>query len=49
MEKGDTQAVIRQMFSKGFISDLGKNKTPNFYADDVNNIRIKNGGITIRP
>lgn len=37
------------MFSVGFVMDKGKNKTPDHFADDVWNVRIKNGGITVRP
>lgn len=42
------EIVIDKMFSKGFLDDKGRNKTPDFFADALSNVRIKNGGITSR-
>jgi hypothetical protein len=42
------EVIIDKLFSKGFLQDKGKNKTPDFYADVFINLRIKNGGITPR-
>lgn len=36
------------MFSKGFLDDLGKNKTPDYFWDSCLNVRIKNWWITVR-
>lgn len=44
----DRVLVIDKMFSKGFLKDKGSNKVPNYFATDVWNLRIKNGGITQR-
>ena len=49
MASGDKLVNVDKMFSVGFVMDKGKNKTPDHFADDVWNVRIKNGGITVRP
>jgi len=48
MATGDQKAILAKMFSKGFLNDKGKNKTPDFFADELWNVRIKNEGITLR-
>lgn len=48
MAKTEEEIVIDKMFSVGFLQDKGKNKTPDYYADALYNIRILNGGITSR-
>lgn len=40
---------IAKIFSVGFLDDKGKNKTPDYYADKMENLIIKNGWITVRP
>lgn len=47
MAQGDQPIVIDKMFSKGIVQDLGKNKTPDYFADDLRNVRIENGWITV--
>lgn len=49
MAAGDKLINVDKMFSVGFIQDKGMNKTPDQFADDLRNIRIKNWGITQRP
>jgi len=49
MAAGDKLVNVDNMFSVGFIRDKGQNKTPDQFADDLRNIRIKNWGITQRP
>lgn len=48
MEKEDQVITLDKMFSKWFLKDKGKNKTADFFADDLWNLRIKNKGITPR-
>jgi hypothetical protein len=40
---------IAKMFSVGFLDDKGKNKTPDYYGDRMENLLIKNWWITPRP
>lgn len=42
------EIVIDRMFSKWFLDDLGKNKTPDYFLDSCSNVRIKNWWITVR-
>ena len=48
MAGGEDKVVLDKLFSKGIIKNLGSNKTPDFYATVMENLRIKNGGITAR-
>ena len=48
MAKGDTLATLDKLFSVGVIKNYGENKTPDFYAIVMENLRIKNGGIMAR-
>lgn len=40
---------IKWMFWVGFLDDKGKNNTPDYFADNIENLIIKNGWITVRP
>ena len=48
MAKGDHIVTLDKLFSKGIVKNLWQNKTADHYADNMVNLRIKNGGITPR-
>lgn len=45
---GDTRTIIKKVFEKGFLQDISRNKTADYFADYVRNVRSKNGGILVR-
>lgn len=44
----DLDIALDKMFWVGLLKNLGENKTPDFYAEKMINLRIRNGGITAR-
>lgn len=44
----DIEVSVDKLFSKGFVRDFGTNKVPEYFAHSIVNLRIKNGGVTIR-
>lgn len=48
MATGETTVALDKIFSKWIIRNLGENKTADFYAHTMINMRIKNGWITPR-
>lgn len=48
MSKRDTVIPLDKLFSKWIIRDKWENKTPDFFADTMINLRIRNGGVTPR-
>ena len=44
----DIEIALDKMFWVGIIKNLWENKTPDFYADEMINLRIKEGGVTPR-
>lgn len=44
----DVDIELGKLFSVWLLRNLGENKTPDFYAERMVNLRIRNGGITAR-
>jgi hypothetical protein len=44
----DIDVVLDKLFSHGIVNNLGTNKTPDFFAETMVNLRLRNGGITAR-
>lgn len=46
----DTEVLVfDKLFTKGFIDDDGTNKIPEYFASEIYNLRIINGGVKPRP